>query len=208
MRIWKTFLIRKHHKLELLLTVLLLAIFLASFIRFLNHIELRAGETFYDPLLNLIRPIDLTWVIFSLIYISLITAIISLSREPSNLLFALQAFIILGVIRTIALLLMPLNPPPGMLPLNDPFVQMFGPGEVLTKDLFFSGHTSTLFLLFLTANGKILKGIFLFCAIIVGISVLLQHVHYSIDVFSAPFFSYGSVKLAEQIKKRYLVHAR
>lgn len=207
-RIWKTFLIRKHHKRELLLTVLLLAILLTSFIRFLNQIELRAGESFVDPLLNIFQPIDLTWVIFSLIYISLITAIISLARDPSNLLNALQAFIILGVIRTVALFLMPLNPPPGMLPLNDPFVQMFGPGVILTKDLFFSGHTSTLFLLFLTANGKILKGIFLFCAIIVGISVLLQHVHYSIDVFSAPFFSYGSVKLAELIKKRYILNAR
>jgi len=204
-RIWKTFLIRKHHKRELLLTILFLALLLTGFIKFLNLIELRAGETFVDPLLSIFRPIDLTWVIFILIYISLITAIISLARDPSNLLFALQSFIILGLLRTVALFLMPLNPPPGMLPLNDPFVQMFGQGEILTKDLFFSGHTSTLFLLFLTANGKVLKGIFLASAIIVGISVLLQHVHYSIDVFSAPFFSYGSVKLAQLIKKRYIL---
>jgi len=207
-RTWKTFLIRKHHKQELLFTLVLLVAVLLSFVQFLNYVELRAGETFSDPLLNIFPPVDLTWIIFSLIYISLVTAIISLARDPSRLLKALQAFIILGVLRTVALFLMPLNPPPGMLPLNDPFVQMFGQGEILTKDLFFSGHTSTLFLLFLTANGKILKGIFLFCAIIVGISVLLQHVHYSIDVFSAPFFSYGSVKLAEQIKKRYLLDAR
>lgn len=207
-RIWKTFLIRKHHKRELLLTLLSLAILLTCFIKFLNHIELRVGETFSDPLLKIFPPIDLTWVIFSLIYISLIAAIISLARDPSNLLFALQAFIIMGVIRTVSLFLMPLNPPPGILPLNDPFVQMFGQGEILTKDLFFSGHTSTLFLLFLTAHGKFLKGIFLFSAIIVGISVLLQHVHYSIDVFSAPFFSYGSVKLAEQFKKKYILSTR
>jgi membrane-associated phospholipid phosphatase len=202
-KVWKTFLIRKHHKQELLFTLLVLAILLFSFIRFLNYIELRAGETFSDPLLNIIPPVDLTWLIFSLIYISLILGIISLIRDPANLLRALQAFIIMDIIRIVTLYLMPLNPPPGMLLLNDPFVQMFGHGDILTKDLFFSGHTSTLFLLFLTAHGKVLKGIFLSCAVIVGISVLLQHVHYSIDVFSAPFFSYGSVKLAEQIKKRY-----
>jgi len=204
---WKTFLIRKHHKRELFVTILFLAILLLSFVQFLNHIELRAGETFNDPLLNIFPPVDLTWLIFSLIYISLITAVISLAHDPVNLLKALQAFILLDIIRTITLFLMPLNPPPGMILLNDPFVQMFGHGEVLTKDLFFSGHTSTLFLLFLTAHGKILKGLFLSCAVIVGISVLLQHVHYSIDVFSAPFFSYGSVKLAEQIKKRYFPYS-
>jgi len=207
-RIWKIFLIRKHHKQELLITLLVLAALLLSFVKFLNYIELRAGETFSDPLLNIFPPIDLTWLIFALIYISLITAIITLARDPVNLLRALQAFIILDIFRIVTLYLMPLNPPPGMLPLNDPFVRMFGQGEILTKDLFFSGHTSTLFLLFLTANGKILKGIFLSCTIIVGISVLLQHVHYSIDVFSAPFFSYGSLKLAELIKKRYFLGTR
>jgi len=202
-RTWKTFLIRKHHKQELLFTLLLLAALLLSFVQFLNYIELRAGETFSDPLLNIFPPIDLTWIIFSLIYICLITAIISLANNPANLLRALQAFIVLEITRTVTLFLLPLNPPPGMLPLNDPFVQMFGHGQILTKDLFFSGHTSTLFLLFLTAQKKILKGIFLSSAVIVGISVLLQHVHYSIDVFTAPFFSYVAVKLAEQIKKRY-----
>jgi membrane-associated phospholipid phosphatase len=181
----------------------LLAAVLLSFVLFLNYVELRAGETFSDPLLNIFPPIDLTWLIFGLIYICLITAIISLANNPANLLRALQAFIILEITRTVTLFLLPLNPPPGMLPLNDPFVQMFGHGQILTKDLFFSGHTSTLFLLFLTAQKKILKGIFLSSAVIVGISVLLQHVHYSIDVFTAPFFSYAAVKLAEQIKKRY-----
>lgn len=202
-RTWKTFLIRRHHKKELLFTFLILALILISFVQFLNHIELRAGETFHDPLLNIFPAIDLTWLIFSIIYISLIIAIITLARDPANLLTAIQAYIVLTLFRSLALFLLPLNPPPGMILLNDPFVQMFGHGDVLTKDLFFSGHTSTLFLLFLTSKGKVLKGIFLSCAIIVGISVLLQHVHYSIDVFCAPFFSYGSVKLAQLIKKAY-----
>ena len=60
-----------------------------------------------------------------------------------------------------------------------------------------------LFLLFMVANKRILKVIFLSFAVIVGISVLLQHVHYSIDVFTAPFFSYTSVKFAAYIKKSY-----
>ena len=56
------------------------------------------------------------------------------------------------IFRTSAINLVPLEPPDTILLLNDPFVQLFGKGEILTKDLFFSGHTGTLFLLFLLAR--------------------------------------------------------
>jgi hypothetical protein len=200
-RVWKVFLIRKHHKKELLYSIIVLALLLFSFTRFLNYVELRAGYTFHDPLLNLFSPVDLTWLIFGLIYIGLVTAIFFFIKDPQLLMTALQSYIILLIFRITAMYLLPLNPPAQMIPLNDPFVQMFGQGEVLTKDLFFSGHTSLLFLFFLVSKGRVLKGVFLSCAIIVGISVLLQHVHYSIDVFTAPFFSFTSVKLAEYLKK-------
>ena len=200
---WKIFLIRKHNKKELLITVILLAAVLISFTRFLNYVEIRAGFAFSDPLLNLFAPIDLTWVIFGLIYAGLIIAIFFFIKDPHLLLTALQAYLVLVLFRTAAMYLLPLNPPADMIPLNDPFVQIFGSGEILTKDLFFSGHTATLFLLFMVANKRILKVMFLSFAVIVGISVLLQHVHYSIDVFSAPFFTYTSVKFAAYIKKKY-----
>ena len=48
----------------------------------------------------------------------------------------------------------PLDPPPGMIVLEDPLVQLFGgASRPLTRDLFFSGHTSTMFLLFLAVPG-------------------------------------------------------
>jgi hypothetical protein len=200
---WKIFLIRRHNKKELFFTVIILAGVLLGFTRFLNYVELRAGFTFTDPLLNLFPPLDLTWLIFGLIYIGLILAIFFFIKDPHIFLTALQAYLVLVLFRTAAMYLLPLNPPLDMIPLNDPFVQIFGSGEILTKDLFFSGHTATLFMLFMVANKRIPKIIFLSFAVIVGFSVLLQHVHYSIDVFSAPFFSYTSVKFAAYIKKRY-----
>jgi membrane-associated phospholipid phosphatase len=204
-RAWKIFLIRKHNKRELFYTLLLLGALLLSFTRFLNYVELRAGISFRDPLLNLFTPIDFTWIIFSLIYIGLIIAIYFFIKDPHLFVTALQSYLVLVLFRTVAMYLLPLNPPADMIPLNDPFVQIFGNGEILTKDLFFSGHTATLFLFFMVANKKILKVTFLSFAVIVGISVLLQHVHYSIDVFTAPFFSYTSVKFAAYIKKRLLL---
>jgi hypothetical protein len=202
-RPWKIFLIRKHNKKEFLFTLILLAAVLLGFTRFLNFVELRAGFSFNDPLLNLFTPIDFTWVIFGLIYAGLIIAIFFFIKDPHLFLTAVQSYLVLVIFRSAAMYLLPLNPPADMIPLNDPFVQIFGSGEILTKDLFFSGHTATLFLFFMVANKRILKVIFLSFAVIVGISVILQHVHYSIDVFTAPFFSYSSVKFAAYIKKRY-----
>ncbi len=43
-----------------------------------------------------------------------------------------------------------------MIILNDPLVEFFGTGQTLTKDLFFSGHTATLLILFLVSEKKIL----------------------------------------------------
>jgi len=108
---------------------------------------------------------------------------------------ALQTYGLMVIIRTIAMYLTPFEVPEKLILLNDPFVQLFGQGAVLTKDLFFSGHTATLFLLFLLAENKALKITFLISTIIVGTAVLLQHIHYSVDVFIAPFVAYSALKL-------------
>jgi hypothetical protein len=96
----------------------------------------------------------------------------------------------------------PFNPPLKMIPLADPFVQFFGSGAVLTKDLFFSGHTATLFILFLTAASKKTKYFFLTGTIIAALLLLLQHVHYTVDVLSAPFFTYGCYRAIILFKER------
>ena len=143
-RAWKIFLIRKHNRRELLTTLILLGVILLSFTRFLNYVELRAGFTFTDPLLNLFAPIDLTWIIFGLIYIGLVLAIYFFMKDPVLLLAALQSYLILVLLRTAAMYLLPLNPPSDMIPLNDPFVQIFGSGEILTKVSFlFRTHRYT-----------------------------------------------------------------
>ena len=199
---WKSFFNIKRNNNEFILTIILLAILLISFSQFLQFIEKRNGAVLPDPLLNIFSPIDLTWLTFSLIYLSIIVFLISIIKEPDKLLIAMQAYGLMVIFRTIAMYLVPLEPPETMLLLNDPFVQLFGKGEILTKDLFFSGHTATLFLLFLLTEKKTLKFIFLISTFIVGISVLLQHVHYSIDVFVAPFVAYGSYRIIKIYREK------
>lgn len=198
---WKEYLSSKHFRTEFTVTVVLLAAVLFFFPKFLQFAEQRDGVVLPDPVLALFNPVNLTWLTFGLIYLSLIIAIITLINKPDKLLLALQCYTVMVLFRIAAMYLLPLEAPAKLLPLNDPFVQLFGTGKVLTKDLFFSGHTATLFLLYLITDNKKLKLIFLACTVVVALSVLLQHVHYTIDVFAAPFFAYGSFRLVIKIKE-------
>ncbi len=199
---WQKSLKKISFKKNLILTVPLFLFVLFLLSTFLNYNEFRPGFTFNDPVLKLFDPIDLTWLTFILIYAALIIALIYLLREPESLLIAIQTYTIMALVRIAAMYLLPLDPPENLIPLVDPLVQLTGGGLVLKKDLFFSGHTSTMFLLFLSVDKKSLKYTFLLCTILVGFTVLLQHVHYSIDIFAAPFFAYGSFVIAKRINKR------
>lgn len=199
--IWKEYFSSTKNRIEYFISILFLAIVLFSLTNFLNYVELRNGFSFSDPILSLFEPIDLTWLTFALIYGALITAIISLVSRPEKLLFAIQLYTLMAIVRIISMWLLPLNPPEKMILLNDPFVEFFGTGKTLTKDLFFSGHTATLFILFLTSDDKKFRMFFLFSTIAVAICVLLQHVHYSIDVFAAFIFTYACYQILKSWKK-------
>ncbi len=202
---WKEAFRKRKFRVEFVITFLLLIFILRMLASFLNFVEARNGVTLSDPLLNLFEPVNLTWLTFGLIYVSLFTALYFFIKKPDLLLTALQSYILLIVFRIIAMYLLPLNPPNEMMKLSDPFVEFFGTGQLLTKDLFFSGHTATLFLLFLLAERKLLKSFFLTSTILVAMSVLLQHVHYSIDVFAAPFFAYCSFIIVKNMRKKLFI---
>lgn len=69
------------------------------------------------------------------------------------------------------------------------------------NDLFFSGHTGLPFLgyLIFRKENKSLSFLFLVASIITGITVLLLHQHYSIDVLAAFFITYGIYKIGNRI---------
>jgi hypothetical protein len=90
-----------------------------------------------------------------------------------------------------AIYYVPLNPPDHLISLNDPIANLLYVGGFKTKDLFFSGHTSTIFLMALCMQGKYDKLFGICCTIAIGGLLLIQHVHYTMDVLSAPIFAYG-----------------
>ncbi|MCH8325510.1 MAG: hypothetical protein IIB83_02930 [Bacteroidetes bacterium] len=200
--VWKNTLKEKIFIKELIITIIFFVLISGIFTSFLTYNETRTGFTLHDPILQLLFPVELTVIIFILIYASVFTALIILLYNPSRLLFTLQVYSLVLIIRMLLMYLMPLNPPEGLLPLQDPFVELFGTGETLSRDLFFSGHVATLFMLFLVFDKKIYKSFFLASTILVGTALLFQHVHYTIDVITAPFFVYASYKIVFNFKQK------
>ncbi len=189
---------------RLLPTLVFLVLSLAVFARFITWVERRPGVVLADPVLAWLPPTDVTWLAFAFIYCAIVVAIVYLIRHPGRLLLALQSYILLVVVRMAAMYLLPLDPPAHMIPLVDPLVELFGSGGVtLSRDLFFSGHTSTLFLLALTAVRPQLRVLFLVCTACVAACVLVQHVHYTIDVVAAPFFAWGCFSAAAWLHTRF-----
>jgi hypothetical protein len=70
-------------------------------------------------------------------------------------------------------------------------------------NFFYSGHTAFPFLLALIFwDNRFLRYLFFFLTVFFGVSVLLAHVHYSIDVFAAPFIIYGVFGITQNLFPR------
>ena len=200
---WKTYLNNPVSRVEFTVTILLLVITVFSFSRYLLFNEARHGAVLDDHLLKLFNAIDLNPVLFFAIYSSLIIGLVSFSFTPNRLLLAFQTYTLMVLFRMTAMYLVPLDPPPGCIDLDDPVVFILGTGQKIIKDLFFSGHTSTAFMLFQIARNKFLKGYFLIATITVGSCVILQKAHYTIDVFAGLVFSYASYQLVKSFHRKF-----
>lgn len=178
----------KGRKALAVLTPFVLAFILYS--HFAVWVETRPGVVLSDPLLSMFPPVDLTLPIFVALYSGLLVALFTLIRRPDAMLLTLTAYTLLLLVRIVVMYVVPFGSPEGMIVLVDP-VAGIGPGSALENDLFFSGHTATMFLMFLTAASARLRRFFLGLTVALGLMLLLQHVHYTVDVLAAPFFAYG-----------------
>lgn len=189
---------RRTFRYRLLLTLALLLALVTSLPRFFAWVQARPGHLLPDPLLALLPTHDVSWFMFIIIYLSVGVTLAYVLPRPYLLLRLLAAYWLMQVVRVGLLALLPLEPPPGLLPLRDPIIDTFiyvaaGP---ITKDLFFSGHTATVMLLALGVGPGRRRRWLLAATAAVGLLVLIQHVHYSYDVLAAPIFAWGCYRLA------------
>jgi hypothetical protein len=197
MKPWKLYFSNVPNRIGAGVTLGTLAVTVFSLSQFLILIENRNGTTFVDPLQALFTPSDHTYTTFTLLYGAVIAAFLAVIRRPAQCMLVLRSYTALVSIRMLCMWLAPFNPPSAMIPLADPLVQLVsGSANPLTRDLFFSGHTSLLALLAMCMPERRLQALFAAVTIVVALLLVLQHVHYTIDVVVAPAMAATSVMLA------------
>ena len=186
-------------KQKLLLGLAIFISLLNIFPIFYQFIEKRDGRMNHDVFLHMIPAVDVSIPIFIITWFMAILMILKAIKNPSVFITFLYGFIILNVARFISISLIPFNPPHDLIPISDPIANIFYGDTYVTKDLFFSGHTATQFLCFLCLKKRIDRILGVIATVLMGFLVLVQHVHYTIDVISAPVFAYLCYWLATKV---------
>ncbi|MCW3070686.1 MAG: hypothetical protein JWO44_576 [Bacteroidetes bacterium] len=200
---WRSFFSERKNTNVFIITAGSLALILFAFLHFLTFNEARSGYHFNDPVLNLFSARDLSLLTFILTYGFAITGLVIALFDPPVFVKLLAAYAVLTVLRICSLYLLPLEPPAGIIPLEDVLLRFsFYSGRANLKDLFFSGHTATIFLFAFAFKNTLLKIIFGVAAILIGVLLMLQHVHYSIDVIVAPFVAWLATRLTATVLSR------
>ena len=184
---WKIYLQTRAFRNELALTLIAFFVAGSQNIHFIAEFEKRQGTRLNDFVLNMLPPTDFSMPIFLITYSTVLVVLIELLFAPQKLIKGLQMFALLSFLRTISVFLVPLEPPADLIFLDDPFanVLLHQPDLKVVKDLFFSGHTATVALMFFLAQNRFAK---IYCGIALIVSptlILWQHVHYTIDIIAA-----------------------
>lgn len=120
--------------------------------------------------------------------------------KPERFPFVLKAIALFVLVRSAFITLTHIGPFPSALPMDLTGVIGY---FTFGADLFFSGHAGLPFLAALIFwQDKALRYFCLAAAVFFGATVLMAHLHYSIDVLSAFFITYAIFHLAEWLFRK------
>ena len=185
----KTFWSQKLFAYNALIGIVFLAVALIANHYANSYATAQASNNVTDIFLNNLPVVDVR-LIFSegaMLFLLFLAAV--LLYEPRYLSFTLKSLAVFVLIRSFFLILTNLAPPADQILVSPTdFISSFSSGG----DFFFSAHTGLPFLLaFIFWDKKLLRCIFFISSVVGGAIVLLGHLHYSIDVFSAFFISFA-----------------
>jgi hypothetical protein len=166
------------------------AIILSGMPFFFQHIERRPGVQLHDIVLSQLQPHDVSSYIFMVIWSMALLSLIRAIKTPTIYVHYVWLYIVVCITRMLTITLVPLAAPAGLVELVDPLTGVFYGHTVITKDLFYSGHTASLISMYFCLPKKGDKMLALLATLVVGCLLLVQHVHYTIDVLAAPIFVY------------------
>lgn len=188
--VWVDALQSRQTRSKILLGSVLTIIMLSFMPLFFSFIEQRSGVVLNDWVLARIPAYNVSLLIFAFIWGMAILILVRALRNPHIYIKYVWTLFFVNLTRMITIYLIALNPPHGLIHLVDPITGIFYGNKMITKDLFYSGHTSTVVLIFLCLNKRNDKIIGFVAILAVMILLLIQHIHYTVDVLAAPVFVY------------------
>ena len=184
---------------QMVIGTVIVATLIYSLPFFFAYIQERKGAVLNDWVLALIPPHDVSVFIFGLIGAMALLILIRAIKDPSIYITYCWTMIFVYIVRFVTLSVVALDPPIGLVPLVDPISSFFSGTTVITKDLFFSGHTATMVQIYLCLEKRTDKIIALIAAFTVACLLLVQHIHYTIDVLAAPLVVYPCYRLTRYL---------
>jgi hypothetical protein len=180
------------------LILLVVTMILTSY--FFNYIETnKNGVILNDWVLQRIPALDASVFIVTIMGSAIFLFSIRAIANPNILITFLFALVLQLTTRMITISITEFFPPHGLIVLRDPMGSLLYQSHFITRDLFYSGHTAIVCLLAFCSFNKRHKYYFLLAAMSVGILLLIQHVHYTIDVVCAPLFAFGGFWLSKRV---------
>jgi len=167
-----------------LIAILVLVIYLPVFYK--EILEPKPGIIWQDAVLNMFSPVNWSIPIFSIIYLTILQTFLSIVRQPDEILLTLSTYLAVNLLRMVSMYLLTFEPPADMILLVDPVTSHFYPDGGFAKDLFFSGHVSTMTLMVLAEKKKGLRLVKMGLTFLVALFLIWQHVHFTLDILVAP----------------------
>jgi len=157
-----------------------------------------------DLFLSILPVVNLSWVIVGGAIALWVYAIVLLIVYPRYMIFGTKAIALFIISRAFFFSLTHIGPYPTNI---SPSARNDGYSlyhlVTFQGNFFYSGHTGFPVLLALIFwDNKLLRYVFMVLSVLFGLSVLLAHVHYSIDVFAAPFIVYGMFVITKKLFPR------
>lgn len=156
-----------------------------------------------DILLDNIPVVNLNFIVVEGALFSIVAGIVFVFSKPRYILFTLKSVALFIAIRAFFTSLTHIGIYPGQInpgagPLDGIYTYLnFQTG------FFFSGHTGLPFLMALIFwEKRPVRILLLSLSFVFAVAVLVAHVHYSIDVFAAPFMAYGIFTIAKKFFPR------
>lgn len=150
---------------------------------------------FDDPAFWILPTKNVSIPIFTITYGSIITYVILNRKEKFFVSKMAFSYGLLLIFRTLTLTILPLKEPETIVYLEDPFLNYFIYEGTIDSDLFFSGHTALVCLIFFQTHKW--KWLFAILGVVLGILLMIQRVHYSIDILAALPFAFLTVKIVD-----------